>query len=81
MDTQRAYCELHRIAEWLRLEGSLKIIQFQPHCLEQGCHPLDQVATQHIRLPRAPSILVLNASKDGASTASLSNLCRSLTTP
>jgi len=29
---------------WLGLEGTSKIILFQPPCLGQGCHPPDQVA-------------------------------------
>ena len=45
------------------------IIQFQPPCCVQGCQPPDQT-----RLPRATSSLALNASRDGASTASLGNL-------
>ena len=36
-------------------------------CCGQGCQPQDQ-------LPRATSSLALNASRDGASTASLGNL-------
>ena len=43
----------HRIIEWLRLKGTLKIIELQPPC--NG-----QVATHEIRLPRAPSSLALN---------------------
>jgi len=40
--------EYHRIIEpiieWFGLEGTLKIIQFQPPCHGQGHLPLDQVA-------------------------------------
>lgn len=36
--------------EWFRLEGILKIIQFQPPCNGQGHLPLDQVA-QSLILP------------------------------
>lgn len=46
---------------WLRLEGALKTIQFQP------CHGRD--ANHQIRLPRSPSRLALNvcrAMDDGA---------------
>jgi len=34
-----------------------------------------RITAHHIRLPRVPSNLVLNASRDGASTASLGNVC------
>ena len=37
-------------------------------------------ACSYIRLLRAPSSLTLSISKDGASTASLGNLCQCLTT-
>ena len=37
----------HRIIEWFGLEGTLKIIWFQPPCHEQGHLPLDQVAQNH----------------------------------
>jgi len=60
----------HRITEWLRLEGSLK----PSSTLCYG-----QVATQQISLPRALSNLTLNASSDGASTASQGSLCQCLT--
>jgi len=33
----------HRIIEWFGLEGTLKIIWFQPPCHEQGHLPPDQV--------------------------------------
>ena len=36
--------EYHRITEWFGLEGTLKILQFQPPCRGQGHLPLDQVA-------------------------------------
>jgi len=55
----------HKIIEWLELEGTTKAIQFQSH---------GQVATHQIRLPRASPSLALNASKDGASKLSLSNV-------
>ena len=41
---------LYWIIEWLRLEGTLKIIQFQPSAMGRA-------ATHQIRLPRAPSNL------------------------
>lgn len=34
----------HTILERLGLEGTLKVIQFQPLCCGQGYHPLDQAA-------------------------------------
>ena len=43
------------------------LIQFQPTAM---C----RVANQQPRLPRATSSLALNASRDGASTASLGNV-------
>ena len=55
-------CWEHEIIEWLRLEKVLKTIWFQP--LATG-----RVANHQVRLPRAPSKLVLNASRDGAPTA------------
>jgi len=36
--------ESSEITEWLRLEGTFKIIWFQAPCYRQGCLPLDQVA-------------------------------------
>ena len=36
----------HRINEWLGLEVTLKIVEFQPHCHRQGCHSLDQAPIQ-----------------------------------
>ena len=35
---------INKITEWLMLEGTIKPIQFQPPCLGQGCHTLDQAA-------------------------------------
>ena len=49
------------------------LIQFQPPAM---C----RVANQQTRLPRATSSLALNASRDGASTASLGNLFQCVTT-
>ena len=48
-----------RIIEWLRLEGTLKITQFQPPAMGRA-------APHQLRLPRAPSNLALSASRDGA---------------
>ena len=45
------------ITERLRLEGTLKIIELQPPAMGRA-------ATHQIRLPRAPSKLALNASRD-----------------
>ena len=39
----------HRIVEWFGLEGTLKIIWFQPPCHEQGHLPPDQVAQSSIQ--------------------------------
>ena len=66
----------HRITEWLGLEGTSRIIKLQPPCCMQGYQPphliLDQAA-------QGPS-LVLNTSRNGASTASLGSLFQHLTT-
>jgi len=40
---------VYRIIEWYGLEGTLKIIWFQPPCHEQGHLPLDQVAQSPIQ--------------------------------
>lgn len=53
---------IHRIKEWLELERTLEIIQFQPSAVGQA-------ATHQIRLPWAPSIWTLCISRDGASMA------------
>jgi len=39
-----------------------------------------RAATQQMRLPRAPSNLAFNISRDGAFTVSLGSLCHCLTT-
>ena len=69
-------CELrsenHRIMEWVRLEGTLKLIWFQPPCHQQGHLPPAQL--------RAPSNLALSPAREGAATASLGNLGQGLTT-
>lgn len=49
------------------LEGTLKIIQFQTLCQEQGCLPLDQIT-------QSPAQLGFEHFKDVAPPASLSNL-------
>ena len=61
----------HRTIEWLWLEGSLEITE-----LQTPCHGL--IATHQFRLSRAPSILALNTSRDGAST-SQDSLCQCFT--
>jgi len=38
-----------RITEWFVLEGTLKIVWFQPPCHEQGHLPPDQVAQSSIQ--------------------------------
>ena len=58
----------HRIIRWLRLERTLKTIQFQRP-------DMGRVATCKLR---ASSSLALNTSRDGASTASLGNLFQCL---
>ena len=35
---------VHTITEWLRLEGTLKVIELQPPCHGQSCLSLDQAA-------------------------------------
>ena len=54
----KSYFSNHRIIEWLRLEGTLKFIQFQP-LPWQGC-------PHQLRLPRAPSNPALSTFRDGA---------------
>lgn len=43
----------HGIIAWLRLEGTLKVIQFQPHAMGRA-------TTHYTRLRRAPSNLALS---------------------
>jgi len=62
----------HRIIEQLGLEGTLKPIQFQPAAIGTDISP-------QIRLPRDPSSLITNTSRDGASTV-LGSLLQGLTT-
>jgi len=59
--------ENHRLIEWPGLKRTTVITLFQPPAV---C----RVANHQPRLPRATSSLALNASRDGASTASLDNL-------
>lgn len=66
-----AHCPRYRITEWHKLHGPLKIIQLQVPAIRR-------VATHQLRLPMAPSNLVLNASRDGAPPASLSGSARAL---
>ena len=63
----------HRTIEWPGLKRTTMLIQFQPPAM---C----RVANQQTRLPRATSSLALNASRNGASTASLGNLFQCVTT-
>jgi len=65
--------ENHSIIEWPGLQRTIVLIEFQPPAM---C----RVANQQTRLPRATSSLALNASRDGASTASLGNLFQCITT-
>ena len=60
----------HRIIDWLVSEGTSKLTLFQFPAV---------VWLPPTRLPRTPSNLVWNASRDGASTASLGSLCQCLT--
>ena len=66
--TQHLPAPKNHIIEWLRLEGTSRIMKLQP--LTAG-----RATNLHIkyytRLPRAPSNLALNISRDGASTTSL----------
>ncbi|XP_048796174.1 uncharacterized protein LOC125691180 [Lagopus muta] len=52
--------------------------ELNAHLVPTPCYV--QVANQQPRLPRATSSLASNACRDGASTASLGNLCQCLTT-
>jgi len=62
-----------RIKEWPGMKRTTMIIEFHPPAM---C----RVANHQTRLPRATSSLALNASTDGASTASLDNLFQCVTT-
>ena len=59
----------HGIIEWFGLE----VIQFQPPTMGRA-------ATHQTGLPRAPSNVALNSSRDGAPTASLGSSFQCLTT-
>ena len=67
-DVGKTSCSDHRIIEWPGLKRTIMIIKFQPPCY------VCRVANHQTRLPRATSSLALNASRDGASTASLGNV-------
>lgn len=41
----------HRIIAWLGLQGTLKMIQFQPPCSGQGCHQLNYTLDQTAQGP------------------------------
>lgn len=58
----------HRMV-WLARDFKGHLIQIP--CHGQGCHPLDRIA-------QTTSSLVLNSSRDGASTISLGKLCQCL---
>ena len=73
LSKNKNYKRNHSIVEWFLLEGTLKIIWFQPLYHRQDYQPPAQAAED-------PSNLVLNASRDGAPTASLGSLCQCLTT-
>ena len=63
----------HRVIEWLEMEGTLKIIPFQPPAIGRDTSLQTMLLT-------APSSLALSVSREGASTASLGNLFQCLTT-
>lgn len=56
------------IIEWLKLNGSFKVIELQPSALNWAANHCIRL---YIRMPRAPSSL--DTSRDGKSTASLNN--------
>jgi len=60
--------EVQEFIEWSGLKGTTMLMQFQPPAMRRA-------ANQRTRLPRATSSLALNASRDGASTASWGTLC------
>ena len=59
--------DLHRITEWLGLEGTLETTQFQP--------PPTMGTSHQIRPPKVPPSLTLSISRDGPSIAPLVHLC------
>jgi len=63
----------HRIIEWLRLEGTLRLPGSNPPAM-------DGRTFHQMRLSRVPFNVALSSSRDGASTASLDSLCECLTT-
>lgn len=63
----------HRIIEYIGLEGTSRIIDFQPPCHSQGCQLLDQAEDQAVQ---GPSGLALNTSRIRASAVSLGSLCQ-----
>ena len=66
----------HRITEWLGWKGP----QGSPSSNPPATGRATNLQICHwTRLPRAPSNLVLNTSRDGAPTASLDSLCQHLT--
>lgn len=50
--------------KWLGLGGTSKIIQLQPPCCGQSCHPLDQAA-QGPRQPSVQESIVLRHKQEG----------------
>lgn len=67
------FSQNQRIIEWHELEGTLKKSDF-------SFPVMDRAATHQIRLPRASSKLILNISRDAASTTSLDSSFQCLTT-
>jgi len=62
---------MHRIIQWLGLEGISKIIYLQPPCHGQGCQPLDQTAQEPKAWHRMPSQM-------GHPQASLGNIWKQI---
>ena len=62
-----------RIREWFGLEGTLKVIWFNPPAMSRDIF-------HQTRVLRAPSSLALNPAREEAATASLGNLGQCFTT-
>jgi len=63
----------HRIMEWFGLEGTLKLLWFQPPAMSRD-------VSHQPRVLRAPSNLALSTAREGAATASLGSVGQGLTT-
>ena len=62
LSARRQHSMNHRLIEWLGLEGTSRIIRFQPPCHRQGWQPLDQVLDQ---AAQGPSNLALSLQRWG----------------